>query len=255
MEYMLSYFVERFGKNSHCREDIYSESSLRELDKFTMQFKDSRALREYFKEEMDIFKEKFAEQIDAWEKLHPDKKNNGAIYANCLLDNVGLITIAIMYAGDDMVPDLVAYNNISNLLEKDENFTRFLNEKRYLLKLIDIQNETVGTDSSLVSTAEEYENSHNPRSKYHVINGLIAAMKKMSEEERYFYFRALVNLCDLRHHMIYLANGSTIDCYNYDGKGQTMMGEVALYTSQFVGYTTNIEDKERYKERDGKKYV
>ena len=114
---MLSYFVERFGKNSHCREDIYSASSLRELDKFTMQFKDSRALREHFKEKMNIFKEKFAEQIDVWEKLHPGKKNNGAIYANCLLDNVGLITIAIVYAGDDIVPDLVAYNNISNLLD------------------------------------------------------------------------------------------------------------------------------------------
>lgn len=255
MEYMLSYFVERFGKNSHCREDIIPASSLRELDKFTMQFKNSRALREYFKEERDIFKEKFAEQIDAWEKLHPGKKNNGAIYANCLLDNVGLITIAIMYAGDDIVPDLVAYNNIRNLLDKDENFTRFFNEKRYLLKLIDIQNMAVGTDSSLVTAAEEYENSHNPRRKYHVINQFIAAMKKMSEDERYFYFRALVNLCDLRRHMIYLANGSTIDCYNYDGKGQTIMGEVALYANQFVGYTPNTEDRERYKEREGKKYV
>lgn len=246
MNWSLSIFVERFGKFSYCRHDILNCSSLRNLDDFTTTFKDSDELKKYFDEEFKIFEDKYSSQLDTLRIEGNNKRRRGKIYANCCLDNVGLITIAIMYKGDEIVPPSVAYNNIYYCLERDDSFKRFFEEKRYLLKLIDINNSAVGADSSLIYLAQEYLKSGNTVIKYQVIKRFINAIKRMDEDRRYFYFRSLVNLCDLRKAIIHSPNGSKVRYLD----GQTIMPEVVLYGNGFAG----IDDDKIESSDGGKKY-
>lgn len=246
MDFKLSIFVDRFGAQSYCRHDVLCVSSLRALDEFTTGFKDSRELRRYYASEFAVFNEKYG-------KEHP-----GKMYANSLLDDVGIITIAIMYHGDEIVPDVVAYNNIEVLLNDEEKFRKFLEEKRYLLKLIDIDNGEIGTDSSVIRMAEEAVRTGDYVIRREVINRLISAIKRMDEERRYFYFRSLVNLCDLRRAIIHLSDGNEIPYLT----GQTIMPEYVLFDPTLV--SPNLDDNEStdesarqkkkniFKEREGR---
>ena len=215
MRCYLSIFIERFGYQSHCRLDIKEFSSLRLLDEYTTFFSDSKELREYHKAEVEDFKKKFDHGLYVWRYYHPGKKNNGTIYAN-FLTRKGIATIAIMYKGDRIIGDNVAYNHLRYFLNDDKIFEKLVKEKSYLLLDLDNEDESF----SIYDFACEYIEYRDVELKHEVINRLMSYIKQMDDEKRYFYFRSLVNMCKLREPTIYLDDGSKI-CYDdhlIDGK-------------------------------------
>lgn len=229
MKYFLSIFIERFGKLSYCRSNILTVRQLKELDLFTKSFKNSTELRFFFGEEIELFKKRFSNELELWHQEHPNKTNNCKIYANFIAKEGSksfLATIPIMYKDSEIIPFDEAIEHIIYYLQDDEVLKRIWMEKKYLL-LDDPDNMEYDFVNSYLNIEKDEV------TKREFINHFINRIIKMEEDEKYRYFRCLLNLCRLSLHEIYTSKG------NIKLFGAIQSGDLSLKRGNYVQFSVN----------------
>ena len=258
MKSFLSIFVERFGPFSSSRSDLIIMPNLKDIDFCTKLFKNSKELRSYFTKEIEEFKKVHENELARWHLMHQGKTNNGKIYAN-YIENVDgknfIATIPIMYMNDEIIPYDEAINHLVYYLNQDDIFKKLLDEKSYLL----LEDE----DDLEYALAKSYFIEKDIVIKHDVINHLIYRISKMDEDDRYRYFRTLMNMCHLTRHEIFIKEGK-ITLFSDEIPKETILKECQIGNSYLESLIDDNNDEELYNlygleeienKKEGKRYV
>ena len=228
MEYYLIFHLDKFGQNGivlECMDD------LEEMDKFIfLNFRDRQdvirlydsKIGEFCLDNMDYIKQ---------ENIRNNHDRLGSVSLFCKYqNNYGTFTykIPIIYRNDKrLLPDEQCIKEIEKSLANDDKLKKLKNEKKYLLS----KNE--------LDLINLYFNNHDERRRKEFIYYFINRLVRMNDEKKYFFFRSLMNVCNLN-------KVDAIDFELFDENTQDAETEVESYSQD--GHFSNLVLTKNYEE-------
>lgn len=184
MKFHLSIVLDKSGKN---RQDLYSCKTLKELDEYLLNFKDSGEVREKYLDDISEFLLDNMNYVKESEKRN-NRLNNGRICIVYEGNDDQLRMFSIIYQNGGKLMEMTrCFSKIRSELNNDEKIRELLNRKRYLLSQYEID---------LISDYLMYPVSYK-RYKRIFINGFIARLEKLNDDNLYMYLRSIMNICGL----------------------------------------------------------
>ncbi|MBR3661527.1 MAG: hypothetical protein IKN63_06505 [Bacilli bacterium] len=186
MNYYLVFHLDRNGKNGIV---LYHTNDLEEMDEFIgVRFRNRNDVIKIFNNDIGEF---CLDRMDSIknENLRNNHNRLGSVSLFCRYqNNYGTFTykIPIIYKNDKkLLPDDECLKKIEKSLNDDNKLKKLFNEKSYLLS----KNEY-----ELIIL---YFRHHDERRKKEFIYHFINRILEMSDIKKYFFFRSLMNVCNL----------------------------------------------------------
>lgn len=222
-------------KDLNIKEDLYEASSLKELDEYLLKFRDSKEVREKYK---DIIQEFLLDNRSYLEKL--TIKSNGRICITFSGKTNILRTVPAIYKDSDKLMNTrECIKKIQEELKYSNILKELYNKKGYLLS--DYERDTIRL----------YFNSTNPKYKDEFIGYFSYRLLKTNDNLRYYYLRSLMNLCHLTTKSIKIKSG-IIDNIDFEMPTRTSLvrNNIASFCEddRFMQYLDNEDYEDLFNE-------
>lgn len=165
------------------RMNLLEFNSIEELDKYTQKFNNSGEIKKDF--ETDI--QEFILQNRFSKSYKETKSGKPILYLSAyVIYNGRLRFIPVLYKGYTVTRNKKAKNITTSLLNND-NFEKFIEKYSYLL----------GDSHYIKDLIYSYKKRKQESVKKLIINELISRISTAKGDERYYFFRTLMELCNL----------------------------------------------------------
>jgi len=228
--YYLRFHLDMFGYKGI---NLISSKSLKEIDQFIINnFQNRQDVIERYRDDIEEFCLDYKDDI-----ISENKRNhNNRLGSITLFYNSSGVyhKIGIIYGNDKkLLSDKDSFDNLKKSLEDDKVLKEIFLEKKFLLS----ENE--------ISLLSLYFRTKYIENKNKAIEFFLFRIKKMSDDERYYYYRVLMNICSLREMVLKTRNGN-IKVNDIPLDNIKLTEKPKSYSNDF--YFSKVIDEEDYDE-------